>query len=101
MADKNGKINDEKRLRELIRKVLKLFFCSTRKKRLKPYYFSITKQQIKEVKKGVVVLGKSIEFTENQPEEKENNDENKLADIEHRIEEVYDKILVGTFSSRS
>ena len=101
MADKNGKINDEKRLRELIRKVLKLFFCSTGKKHLKPYYFSITKQQIKEVKKGVVVLGKSIEFTENQPEEKENNDENKLADIEHRIEEVYDKILVGTFSSRS
>ena len=101
MADKNGKINDEKRLRELIRKVLKLFFCSTRKKHLKPYYFSITKQQIKEVKKGVLVLGKSIEFTENQPEEKENNDENKLADIEHRIEEVYDKILVGTFSSRS
>ena len=101
MADKNSKINDEKRLTKLIRKVLKLFFCSTRKKHLKSYYFSITKQQIKEVKKGVLDLGKSTEFTENQSEEKVNNDENKLADIKHRIEEIYDKILLETFSSRS
>ena len=35
--------------------------------------FSITKQQIEEVKKEVLDLRKSIEFTKNQPEEKLNN----------------------------
>ena len=35
-------------------------------------------------------MRKSIEFTENQLEEKVNNAENKLADIEHRINEIYD-----------
>ena len=35
-------------------------------------------------------MRKSIEFTENQLEEKVNNAENKLTDIEHRIEEIYD-----------
>ena len=35
-------------------------------------------------------MRKSIEFTENQVEEKVNNAENKKADIEHRIEEIYD-----------
>ena len=35
-------------------------------------------------------MRKSIEFTENQLEEKVNNAENKQADIEHRIEEIYD-----------
>ena len=35
-------------------------------------------------------MRKSIEFTENQVEEKVNNAENKQADIEHRIEEIYD-----------
>ena len=35
-------------------------------------------------------MRKSIEFTENQLEEKANNAESKLADIEHRIEEIYD-----------
>ena len=32
----------------------------------------------------------SIEFTQNQLEEKVNNTENKLANIEHQIEETYD-----------
>ena len=35
-------------------------------------------------------MRKDIEFTENQLEEKVNNAESKLADIEHRIEEIYD-----------
>ena len=35
-------------------------------------------------------MRKSIEFTENQLEGKVNNTESKLADIEHRIEEIYD-----------
>ena len=35
-------------------------------------------------------MRKSIEFTENQLEEKKNNTENKLADIEHRTEKIYD-----------
>ena len=34
-------------------------------------------------------MRKSIEFTENQLDEKVNNAENKLADIEHQIEEIY------------
>ena len=35
-------------------------------------------------------MRKSIEFTGNQLEEKVNNAESNLADIEHRIEEIYD-----------
>ena len=35
-------------------------------------------------------MRKSIELTENQLEEKVNNPEHKLADIEHQIEEIYD-----------
>ena len=35
-------------------------------------------------------MRKSIEFTENQLEEKVNNAKNKLVDIEQRIEEIYD-----------
>ena len=34
-------------------------------------------------------MRKSIEFTENQLEEKVNNAKNKLVDIEQRIEEIY------------
>ena len=35
-------------------------------------------------------MRKSIEFTENQLEEKVSNAESKLVDIKHRIEEIYD-----------
>ena len=52
--------------------------------------FSISKQQIEEVEKEVLGLRKSIEFKEKKIEEKVNNAKNKLADIEHRIEEIYD-----------
>ena len=92
MADKNNKINDEKRLIELIRKVFKEEFDQQEKNKsnLISENFSVTKQQIEEVKKEVLDLRKSIEFTENQLKEKVNNAENKLADIEHRIEEIYD-----------
>ena len=51
MADKNNKINDEKSLIELIRKVFQ---------------------------KEVLDLSKSAEFTENQLEEKLNNDKSKM-----------------------
>ena len=82
MADKNNKINDEKNLIELIRKAFKEEFAQQEKKKnisnLTSGNFSITKQQIEEVKKEVLDLQKSIEFTENQLE-------NKRANIEHRI----------------
>ena len=35
-------------------------------------------------------MRKNIEFTENLMEEKVNNAANKLADIKHQIEEIYD-----------
>ena len=81
MADKNNKINDEKNLIELIRKAFKEEFAQQEKKNISNLTsgnFSITKQQIEEVKKEVLDLLKSIEFTENQLE-------NKRANIEHRI----------------
>ena len=92
MADKNNKINDEKGLIELIRKVFNEGFAQQEKNisNLISGSFSITKQQIEEVEKEVLDLRKSIEFTENQLEEKVNNAESKKADIEHRIEEIYD-----------
>ena len=52
--------------------------------------FSITKQQIEEVKKEVLHLRKSIEFTENQLQEKVKHAENKLVHIEQRIKRIYD-----------
>ena len=53
MADKNNKVNDEKRLIELIRKVFKEEFAQQEKNisNLISGNFSITKQQIEEVKK--------------------------------------------------
>ena len=67
MADKYNKINDEKRLIELIRKVLKVEFAQQEKNisNLISGNFSITKQKIEEVKKEVLDLRKSIQFTEN------------------------------------
>ena len=92
MADKNDKVNDEKCLIELIRKVLKQEFAQQEKSisNLISGNFSITKQQIEEVKKEALDLRKSIEFTEIQLEEKVNNAGSKLADIEYQIEEIYD-----------
>ena len=92
MTDKNSKINDEKRLINVIRKVFKEEFAQQEKNILNliSVNFSITQQQIKNVKKEILDLRKSIEFTENQLEEKVNNTENKLADIEHRTEKIYD-----------
>ena len=80
MADKNNKINDEKHLKELLRKAFKKEFAQQEKNisNLTSGNFSITKQQIEEVKKEVLDLQKSIEFTENQLE-------NKRANIEHRV----------------
>ena len=37
MADKNNKINDEKRLTELIRKLFKEEFAQQEQKHIKPY----------------------------------------------------------------
>ena len=81
MADKNNKINYEKRLIELIRKVFKEEFAKQEKSvsNLISGNFSITKQQIEEVKKEVLDLRKSIEFTENQLEEKVNDAESKTS----------------------
>ena len=92
MADKNSKIHDEKHLIELIRKIFKEEFVQQEKNTSNHISgnFSITKQKIEEVKKEVWDLWKSIEFTENQLKEKVNNAENKLAYIEHWIEEIYD-----------
>ena len=88
MVDKNTKLNDEKRLIELIRKVFKEEFAQQEKNisNLISGDFSTTKQQFKELKKEILDLRKSIEFTGNQLEEKVNNAENKLVDIKHRIE---------------
>ena len=76
----------------LIRKVFEGEFAQQEKNisNLISGNLSITRQYIKEVKKEVLGLRKSIEFTENQLEEKMNNAENKLTDIEYRIE-VYMK----------
>ena len=55
MAGKNSKINDEKRLTELIRKLFKEEFTQPEKNisNLISGNFSITKQQIKEVRLGI------------------------------------------------
>ena len=92
MEDKNNKINDEKRIIELIRTVFKKELTQQEKNlsNLIGGNVSITKQQIKEVKKEVLDLRKTIEFTENKLGEKVQNDENKRADIEHQIEGIYD-----------
>ena len=92
MADKNSKIHDEKHLIELIRKISKEEFAQQEKNTSNHISgnSSITKQKIEEVKKEAWDLWKSIEFTENQLKEKVNNAENKLAYIEHWIEEIYD-----------
>ena len=93
MADKNSKLNDKKCLTESIRKVFKEDFAQKEKNisNLISGNFSITKQQIEEIEKEELDLRKRIvEFAENQTEEKVNNVENKLADIEHRAEEIYD-----------
>ena len=103
MVDKNDKINDKKRLIKLVRKVLKEELAQQEKNisNLIIGNFSITKHHIEEVKKEVLDLRKSIEFTENQLEEKVNSAENKLADIEHRIEEIYDYQFDRNMLSRS
>ena len=69
MADKNYKIDDEKRSIELIRKVFKEEFVQQEKNisNLIGGNFSITKQQIKKAKKEVLDSTKNVEFTENQP----------------------------------
>ena len=92
MEDKNNKINHEKRMIELIRTVFKKELAQQEKNlsNLIGGNVSITKQQIKEVKKEVLDLRKTIEFTENKLGEKVQNDENKRADIEHQIEGIYD-----------
>ena len=92
MEDKNNKINHEKRIIELIRTVFKKELAQQEKNlsNLIGGNVSITKQQIKEVKKEVLDLRKTIEFTENKLGEKVQNDENKRADIEHQIEGIYD-----------
>ena len=92
MEDKNNKINDEKRIIELIRTVFKKELAQQEKNlsNLIGGNASTTKQQIKEVKKEVLDLRKSIEFAENKLGEKGQKDENKRADIEHQIEGIYD-----------
>ena len=62
MEEKNCKINDNKRLTELLRKLFKEKFAQQEKKHLNliSLNFSITKQQIKKVKKEVLDLRKSI-----------------------------------------
>ena len=84
MAGKNSKINDKKRLTELIKKVFKEEFAQQEKNvsNLIGGSFSITKQQIEEVQKEGLDLRKTIGLKENQLGEKVCNAGNKLADIE-------------------
>ena len=62
MEEKNCKINDNKRLTELLRKLFKEKFAQQEKKDLNliSLNLSITKQQIEKVKKEVLDLRKSI-----------------------------------------
>ena len=62
MEEKNCKINYNKRLTELLRKLFKEKFAQQEKKDLNliSLNFSITKQQIEKVKKEVLDLRKSI-----------------------------------------
>ena len=99
VADKNNKLNDEKRLTQLIRKVFKDEFAQ--QENLISGNISIAKQQIEKVKNQALDLRKSIQFTKNQMEEKVNKINNKLADIQQGIEEIYDYRLMRTMSSRS
>ena len=67
MAEKYSKINDQKRLIELIRKAFKEEFALQEKKKMLKLIsgnFSITKQQIEEVKEELLDLRKSIELKE-------------------------------------
>ena len=67
MAEKYSKINDQKRLTELIRKAFKEEFALQEKKKMLKLIsgnFSITKQQIEEVKEELLDLRKSIELKE-------------------------------------
>ena len=61
MVDKNSKVSDEKHLIKLIRKVFKEEFAQQEKNisNLISGNFSITKQQIKQVKKEVLDLKKT------------------------------------------
>ena len=45
---------------------------------------------MKKLRKSYCIWEKSIKLTENQLEEKMNNVENKLVDIKHQIEKIYD-----------
>ena len=99
VADKNSKLNDEKCLTQLIRKVFKDEFAQ--QENLISGNISIAKQQIEKVKNQALDLRKSIQFTKNQMEAKVNKINNKLADIQQGIEEIYDYRLMRTMSSRS
>ena len=74
MAEKYSKINDQKRLIELIRKAFKEEFALKEKKKMLKLIsgnFSITKQQIEEVKEELLDLRKSIELKETEIKSKQ------------------------------
>ena len=74
MAEKYSKINDQKRLTELIRKAFKEEFALQEKKKMLKLIsgnFSITKQQIEEVKEELLDLRKSIELKETEIKSKQ------------------------------
>ena len=74
MAEKYTKINDQKRLIELIRKAFKEEFALQEKKKMLKLIsgnFSITKQQIEEVKEELLDLRKSIELKETEIKSKQ------------------------------
>ena len=74
MAEKYSKINDQKRLIELIRKAFKEEFALQEKKKMLKLIsgnFSITKQQIEEVKEELLDLRKSIELKETEIKSKQ------------------------------
>ena len=74
MAEKYSKINDQKRLIELIRKAFKEEFALQEKKKMLKLIsgnFSITKQQIEEVKEELLDLTKSIELKETEIKSKQ------------------------------
>ena len=78
------KINDEKRLIELMRHLFEEEFAQE-EKNIENFIsgnFSLSKHQIEEI----LAFTKSIEFKENRAGEKVNNAANKIEDIEHRIE---------------
>ena len=74
MAEKYSKINDQKCLIELIRKAFKEEFALQEKKKMLKLIsgnFSITKQQIEEVKEELLDLRKSIELKETEIKSKQ------------------------------